>query len=113
MAVHTMFDFVANEVAAVGDLLAERAGGLGGTAHGTVQTAAEESFLVPYDLGIGTENEHILAIAGALATFSERLQDAIANTASLGDATTADLFTDVSRQIDRQLWLVESHLPPE
>jgi starvation-inducible DNA-binding protein len=113
VAVHTMFDAVAKEIDTVADLLAERIGGLGGTAHGTVQTADEESFLDPYDLGIGSEKEHVLAIAGALAIFSERQQDAIANASSIGDPTTAALLTAVSRQIDRQLWLVESHLSPE
>jgi starvation-inducible DNA-binding protein len=113
IAVHTMFDAVAEEIAKIADLLAERIGALGGTAHGTVQTATEHSFLIPYDLGIGSENEHVFAVAGALAAFGQSVQDAIANAASIGDATSADLLTEISRTIDQQLWLVEAHVPPD
>jgi starvation-inducible DNA-binding protein len=113
MAVHTLFDTVSEHIGAASDMLAERIGGLGGTAHGTVQTAVENSFLIPYDLGIGSEKEHIFAVAGALAAFGQSVQDAIGNAASLGDATTADLLTEISRTIDQQLWLVESHMAPE
>jgi starvation-inducible DNA-binding protein len=75
IAVHELFDRVAEKVETFSDLIAERTGGLGGTAHGTVQVASERSFLVPYDLGVDT----------------------------------ADLFTEVSRGVDQQPWLVESH----
>ena len=48
IAIHELFDKVSGEVENYSDLIAERAGGLGGTAYGTVQVAAERSFLVPY-----------------------------------------------------------------
>jgi starvation-inducible DNA-binding protein len=28
----------------------------------------------------------------------------------MGDATTADVLTEISRGIDKQLWFVESHV---
>ena len=34
-------------------------------------------------------------------------------TTALRDADTADLFTDISRGVDHQLWLVESHAVPK
>lgn len=46
IALHQLFDSVAEQVEAYSDLLAERAGGLGGTAHGTVQVAASASHAV-------------------------------------------------------------------
>lgn len=33
--------------------------------------------------------------------------------AAIEDATTADLFTEISRGVDQQLWFVESHLAPK
>jgi starvation-inducible DNA-binding protein len=52
IATHELFDKVSVEVENYSDLIAERAGALGGTAHGTIQLAAERSFLVPYPLDI-------------------------------------------------------------
>ncbi len=113
IAVHELFDRVSEQVEAFSDLLAERAGGLGGVAHGTVQIAAERSFLVPYPLDIADENEHIFAISAALAAFGQSIVEAIGQTAAWGDATTSDLFTEIARGVDQQLWLVESHTAPK
>ena len=112
IAVHQLFDSVAAEVGTWSDLLAERAGGLGGTAHGTIQVAAERSFLVPYDLGIADEPKHLFAVCGTLAAFGQSARAAIGEATKIGDLDTADLFTEVSRGIDHQLWLVESHVAP-
>jgi starvation-inducible DNA-binding protein len=112
IAIHELFDKVSGEVENYSDLLAERAGGLGGTAHGTVQVAAERSFLVPYPLG-ADEQEHVFAISGTLAAFGQSAREAIHQATTFGDADTADLFTVISRGIDHQLWLVESHIVPK
>ena len=113
IAIHELFDKVSDEVENYSDLIAERAGGLGGTAYGTVQVAAERSFLVPYPLGIANEQEHVFAISGTLAAFGQCAREAIDQATTSGDADTADLFTGISRGIDRQLWFVESHIAPK
>jgi starvation-inducible DNA-binding protein len=113
IAIHELFDKVSVEVENYSDLIAERAGGLGGTAHGTIQVAEERSFLIPYPLGIADEKQHAFAVSGALAAFGQSVREAIGQAATVGDATTADLFTELSRGIDQQLWFVESHLSPQ
>jgi starvation-inducible DNA-binding protein len=113
IAVHELFDKVSEVVEGYSDMMAERAGGLGGTAHGTIQSAAEHSYLVPYDLGIADEQSHIFAVSASLAAFGQALRDAVAAATAFGDLDTADLFTELSRGIDKQLWFVESHLPPK
>jgi starvation-inducible DNA-binding protein len=113
IAIHALFDKVAEQVETYSDLIAERAGGLGGTAHGSVQVAAERSFLVPYPLGIADEQQHIFAISGTLAAFGQSAREAIDQATANGDADTADLFTEISRGVDQQLWLVESHTVPK
>jgi starvation-inducible DNA-binding protein len=109
IAIHELFDKVADVVEEYSDKIAERAGTLGGTAEGTVQTAAERSFLEPYRLGVADAAAHISAVTAALASFGESVRNAIDESDEFGDIDTSDLFTEVSRGIDQQLWLVESH----
>jgi starvation-inducible DNA-binding protein len=109
IAIHELFDKVADVVEEYSDKIAERAGTLGGTAEGTVQTAAERSFLEPYRLAVADAEAHISAVTAALASFGESVRNAIDESDQFGDIDTSDLFTEVSRGIDYQLWLVESH----
>jgi starvation-inducible DNA-binding protein len=113
IAIHELFDKVAAAVEDYSDMIAERAGGLGGVANGTVQVAAENSFLIPYPLRIADCSEHVFAVSSALAAFGQSARDAIGQAAAYADADTADMFTEVSRGIDRQLWFVESHRNPK
>jgi len=113
IAIHELFDRVSTEVESFSDLIAERTRGLGGTAQGTIQTAVENSFLVPYRLSIADEQQHTFAVASALAAFGQSVREASDQAADFGDMTTADLFTELSRGIDQQLWFVESHIVPK
>ena len=113
IAIHKLFDKVSEEVEEFSDMLAERAGGLGGTAEGTIQIAADRSFLIRYPLGIADEQQHVFAVAGALAAFGQSVRDASELATKFGDIDTADLLTQVSRGIDLQLWFVESHMVPK
>jgi len=113
IAIHELFDKVSEAVEDFSDQVAERAGGLGGTAEGTVQIAAERSFLVPYNIGIADESKHVFAVAGALAAFGQSTREAVTKATDFGDVDTADLFTEISRGIDQQLWFVESHVAPK
>jgi starvation-inducible DNA-binding protein len=113
IAVHELFDKVSEHVEIYSDMLAERAGGLGGTAHGTIQAATAHSFLIPYDVGIADELSHIFAVSAALAAFGQSVREAIGLATAFGDPLTADLLTEIGRGIDQQLWFVESHSSPK
>ena len=52
---------------------------------------------------------HVAALSHALAKFGASARAAIDTAANLGDADTADLFTGVSRGVDKLLWMVEAH----
>lgn len=112
MAIHKLFDDVAATALEASDLIAERAAGLGGTAEGTVQVASAKSYLVPYELGVANEAKHVFAVSAALAAFGQSIREAAALSTTQGDVTTADLFTEISRGVDQQLWFVESHRAP-
>jgi starvation-inducible DNA-binding protein len=53
--------------------------------------------------------EHVEGVARALSTFGEEIRASIDEAGELDDADTADLFTEVSRGIDKWLWFVEAH----
>jgi starvation-inducible DNA-binding protein len=63
-----------------------------------------------YPSEIVSEREHVDALSTTLATVGKAAREAIDEAAGLGDADTADLFTEISRETDKQLWLVEAHL---
>jgi starvation-inducible DNA-binding protein len=109
IALHELFDEVVEEVEEYIDEIAERAVVLGGIAFGTARVAAGKSRLPEYPLGINSGREHVKALSAALATFGKTARAAIDASAASGDADTADLFTEVSRGVDKLLWKVEAH----
>ena len=113
IALHELFDEVVKEVGEHADDLAERAVELGGTALGTARIVAKTSRLSEYPLDISSGREHVLALSGALARFGASARAAIDAADALGDADTTDLFTEVSRGVDKWLWFVEAHLQAE
>ena len=106
---HELFDQVSTEVEAFMDLIAERATTLGGTALGTVRVSAEKSTLSEYPLEITDGRDHVDALSNALAQFGKKVREDIDVAGEHGDQGTADLFTEVSRGIDKLLWFVEAH----
>jgi starvation-inducible DNA-binding protein len=113
IGLHELFDKIHASVTEYADSIAERAVQLGGVAQGTARIVAMRSGLDEYPTHIAVERHHIEALSGALATFGAATRRAIDETANMGDAATADLFTEVTRGIDKSLWLVESHLQSE
>lgn len=113
IALHELFDDIAEIAADHSDLIAERITALGGRADGTSRIAAAQSTLAEYPLELTTGMEHAAALADRLAAFGKSVREGIDRTTEYGDAATADLLTEVSRAIDKQLWLVEAHLQAE
>lgn len=109
IALHELFDKVAEELEEFTDEIAERAVELGGVAQGTVQIVAKCSKLTAYPQDIASGKEHVMALSDSLATFGASARTAIDIATKAGDADTADLFTEVSRGMDKLLWMVEAH----
>jgi starvation-inducible DNA-binding protein len=110
IGLHELFDQVAEEVENYVDMVAERIVQLGGIAEGTVRAAAARSRLEEYPLSIGDGSAHVEAVAKALSTFGREARMTIDEAETLDDADTADMFTEISRGIDKWLWFVEAHL---
>ncbi len=107
---HELFDELADQAEEYVDLIAERATALGGTALGTVRMAAGASRLTEYPLDAGGSLQHVEALAVRFAALAATTRAAIDAADDLGDADTADLFTEVSRGLDKGLWFLEAHL---
>jgi len=110
IALHKLFDEVVEAAGEHTDLMAERVVQLGGVAEGTVRVAAKRSTLKDYALDISAERDHVEALSSALAALGKSVRHAIDQADELGDKDTADLFTEISRAIDKYLWFVEAHL---
>jgi len=110
IALHELFDQVSTELDTHVDDIAERITTLGGVALGTVRVAAQNSSLSEYPLEISDGAAHVDALSNALADFGKKVRADIDTTDELGDKDTADLFTGISRSIDKFLWFVEAHL---
>jgi starvation-inducible DNA-binding protein len=109
IALHKLFDEINDAVMEYVDEIAERAVQLGGVAHGTARTAAARSTLSEYPASAADGREHVDALSTALAAFGKSARKAIDESNELGDLDTADIFTEVSRGIDKWLWFVEAH----
>ena len=110
IGLHELFDQVSTAVLGHIDLIAERVTALGGTALGTVRVAASNSSLSQYPLEITDGESHVEALSTALSTFGKNVRQGIDESDELGDQDSADLLTEVSREIDKLLWFVEAHI---
>jgi len=109
IGLHELFDKVDEAVESYVDMIAERIVQLGGIAEGTVRVAAARTRLDEYPLAIADGMAHVEAVARALSTFGQEARGTINEADLLDDADTADLFTEISRGIDKWLWFVEAH----
>src|SRR5712691_387615 len=109
IGLHELFDKIDEAVESYVDLIAERIVQLGGIAEGTVRVTAERSRLEEYPLTIADGHAHVEAVSKALSTFGHEARNTIDQADDLDDANTADIFTEISRGIDKWLWFVEAH----
>jgi starvation-inducible DNA-binding protein len=110
IALHELFDDAYEEILEYVDTVAERIPILGGTAEGTVNVVSKRTQLKPYPLSITSGRDHVDAFSSSLATVGKAIREAIDHAEELGDADTADIFTAISRGLDKRLWFVEAHL---
>ncbi len=110
LQLHELFDEMATELEDYVDMVAERVTALGGIALGTARIAAESSILPEYALDAVSGEDHVTALADRYGAYAKHVRSAIDQTDDLGDADTADLYTEISRTIDKRLWFLEAHL---
>lgn len=110
IAVHELFDDISERLLEHIDTVAERAAQVGGQVMGTARIAAAASTLPEYPVNAVEQVEHLKAVADRLSRTGKSIRAAIEASNEAGDADAADIFTQVSRDLDKYLWFVESHI---
>ncbi len=110
IALHELFDDLAERMLAFVDEIAERATALGGTAMGTARMAAANSKLPEYPADAIDGTDHLTALVDRYGKYAASTRAAIDTADEHQDMTTADLFTEISRTVDKDLWFLEAHL---
>lgn len=110
IALHELFDNIAASVEGQGDMLAERITALGARADGTARVVAVQSMLTEFPLDTRDGLAYLAAVADRLALFGKAVRVSIDLATKCRDAATADLFTQITRTVDKQLWLMDAHL---
>lgn len=107
---HELFDDVAAIVLEYVDMIAERVTALGGLAMGTARMAAANTTLPEMDADLTDGKAFVEALVERVAQYGKSTRAAIDTADEAGDMSTSDLFTEISREIDKQLWFLEAHI---
>ena len=106
---HQLFDSVASHLEEQTDSIAERITTLGGVANSTVRETAARSGLNEADLAASDGASMLKFLVHNVAHHANAVRTAVQESDDLGDAITADLFTQLTRELDKDLWFLEAH----
>jgi len=107
---HELFDSVQEHVDDASDTIAERIAALGGVANGTVREVAAKSGLKEADLSASDGPSQLKWLVHNFAHHVNALRTAVQESDDLEDPITTDLFTAMTRELDKDLWFLEAHL---
>lgn len=110
IALHKLFDDIAEQVEEQVDIIAERITTLGGTALGTLQEAAKNTGLRTYPTNIFSAKDHIEYLTHNIALLGETARTTIKTTEGLGDLVTSELCIELTTVLDKNLWFIEAHV---
>lgn len=107
---HLLFDKVAECLENWVDMLAERSTALGGRANGTLRQSAAASSIEEYPIETVKGMDHVRALSDRLGALANAYREAIDKCDDLEDQGTSDLFTELTREADQNLYFLESHI---
>ncbi len=110
VARHELFDSLAGRLLDHADVVAERASTLGGYAMGTVRQSAEHSKLPEYDLRAVDGKHHIRALVDRYSDYNRLIRTAVGEAQEHKDPATEDLYTEILRGAELDMWFLESHV---
>jgi len=107
---HLLFDSVATHLEDHIDTIAERITALGGVANGTIRESAAKSSLPEADLAAADGPAMLKFLVHNVGHYTNALRTAVQEADDLEDAITVDLFTSITREMDKDLWFIEAHI---
>lgn len=110
IALHELYDMIAEGLIPYIDMIAERITALGGVAMGTVQMAAKATRLDDYPGGGVDSMKSVEELCSRVAQVAESTRSAADKAEELEDMDTNDMFIEISRDLDKWLWFLEAHL---
>jgi starvation-inducible DNA-binding protein len=110
IAVHEMLDPFRAAIDTHTDVIAERVAQLDGIALGTSQVVAASTSLPAYPTEIRKVPDHLAALTERYAQLANQIREDIDTVEEAGDPTSADILTAFSRELDKDLWFLKSHL---
>lgn len=107
---HKLFDELYAKLDPLVDEIGERITALGGTARGTARQVSANSRVAEFPNETFEGMAVVTALADRYAQVARSTRESIDAADGLGDKDTADLFTEVSREIDQSLYFLDAHL---
>ena len=110
---HEFFDEIHGHTLGFVDLMAERVLQLGAIVDLDTKVVGEKSDLKPYPLETTRGLEHVKVLVNYAKTIAQNIHQHIEKCLESHDNTTADIYTEISRQFEKDLWMLEAHLDGE
>ena len=111
-ALHKLLDEFAATIEEHVDAAAERATALGGIVEGTLRDSVKHSHLKKKEEpdSKSGQRDWIRELAEVHAVCGDQVRSGIKKVSDAEDFATADVLTDILRDLDKQLWILEAHL---
>jgi len=111
IALHKLFDELAEKVEEGIDEVAERIAALGGIAHGTLRTAAQTSELEEFPSDDFSGENVVATLADRFALTANMISEQIEIVDDEhDDALSADLLTSIGRELEQAHYFLHAHL---
>lgn len=110
IAMHKLFDEIAQGLLTHADTVAERITALGGTTLATTGLIGEYTQLRPYPTDIFSALQHVEHLSHNFAILGEHTRNNIKNAEKFDDYATGDIYIALTRFLDKNLWFLEAHM---